>query len=273
MIVVMQVSRAGRRLPDRPLGSAAEIAVSGSSRATDFTSLTAFEELPEHQLSELSDEQLVDYLRAAREAGAHEAMKPAIGMLVYGYWDVLVNRARLKLPPADVEDVASEAMSSAIASAFDGKSVGEFRAWLHTILSRRIADHLEARKRKPKTEKLATEHDGSDEVWGDEPSEEFEGDALFASECLKQAYAEIENDDHRRVIDLHVLGSAVRGRCRRRDRRRDERGKRAPDRVALPEARPRALRRRRYFGLSHDGRAATIRGVHGGLPGRPERSS
>ena len=24
--------------------------------------------------------------------------------------------------------------------------------------------------------------------------------------CLKQAYAEIENDGHRRVIDLHVLG-------------------------------------------------------------------
>ena len=118
------------------------------ARRPTHLSLTAFEELPEHHLSELSDEQLVDYLRAAREAGAHEAMKPAIGILVYGYWDVLVNRARMKLPPADVEDVASEAIYSAIASAFDGKSVGEFRSWLHTILSRRIADHLEGRKRQ-----------------------------------------------------------------------------------------------------------------------------
>ena len=168
--------------------------------------MTAFEELPEHQLSELSDEQLVDYLRAAREAGAPEAMKPALGVLVYGYWDVLVNRARLKLPPSDVEDVASEAMFSAIASAFDGKSVGEFRAWLHTILSRRIADHLEARKRKPQTEKLATEHAGDDEVWGDEPSEEFSGEALHAAECIKQAYREVENDAHRRAIDLHIFG-------------------------------------------------------------------
>ena len=178
---------------------------SGGVRPTHLL-LTAFEELPEHHLSELSDEQLVDYLRAAREAGAHAAMKPAIGILVYGYWDVLVNRARMKLPPADVEDVASEAVFSAIASAFDGKSVGEFRSWLHTILSRRIADHLEGRKRRPQTTELATEHDGSDDVWGDEPAEGFEGDALFASECLKQAYAEIENDGHRRVIDLHVLG-------------------------------------------------------------------
>ncbi len=139
-------------------------------------------------------------------AGRHEAMKPALGVLVYGYWDVLVNRARLKLPPSDVEDVASEAMFSAIASAFDGKSVGEFRAWLHTILSRRIADHLEARKRKPQTEKLATEHAGEDEVWGDEPSEEFSGEALHASECIKQAYREIENEQHRRAIDLHIFG-------------------------------------------------------------------
>ena len=169
-------------------------------------SLSEFEELSEHQLSELSDEQLVDYLRAAREAGAHQAMKPAIGILVYGYWDVLVNRARMKLPPADVEDVASEAIYSALASAFDGKSVGEFRSWLHTILSRRIADHLEGRKRRPQTTELATEHAGSDDVWGDEPAEDFEGDALFASGCLKRAYEEIENDDHRRVIDLYVLG-------------------------------------------------------------------
>ena len=168
--------------------------------------MAAFEELPEHQLDELSDEQLVDYLRAAREAGAHDAMKPAVGILVFGYWDVLVARARMKLPPSDVEDVASEAIYSALASAFDGKSVGEFRSWLHTILSRRIADHLEARKRKPKTEKLATEHAGSDEVWGEEPAEDFAGDALFASECIRQAYGEIENDDHRRVIDLYVFG-------------------------------------------------------------------
>ena len=75
-------------------------------------------------------------------------MKPAIAVLVYGYWDNLVNRARLKLPDADAEDVAAEAIASAIASAFDGKSVGEFRSWLHTILSRRIADWWEARAQK-----------------------------------------------------------------------------------------------------------------------------
>ena len=154
----------------------------------------------------MSDEQLVAYMRAARDAGRPEAMKPALAVLVFGYWDTLVNRARLKLPAADAEDVAGEAVASAIASAFDGRSVGEFRSWLHTILSRRVADYHEARKRRPKTTELASEHQGDDEVRGKEPAVPFEGEALFASECLARAYEELERDSHRRVIDLYVLG-------------------------------------------------------------------
>jgi RNA polymerase sigma factor (sigma-70 family) len=169
--------------------------------------LAGFQELPEHQLTTLTDDQIVDYLRRAREASRHEAMRPAIGVLVYGYWGSLVNRARLKLPSlADAEEVAGEAVASAIASAFDGKSVGEFRSWLHTILSRRIADHLESRKRRPRTTQLPSEHAGDEDVWGAEPADDFEGEALAARECLRHAYEELENARHRRVIDLYVLG-------------------------------------------------------------------
>ncbi len=167
--------------------------------------MAAFEELPESRLSPLGDDDLIAYMRGAREARAHDAIKPALAILVYGYWDTLLARARLKLPPSEAEDVAAEAVISAIASAFDGKSVGEFRAWLHTILSRRIADYLEARKRKPKVTELASEHAGEDEVWGDEPATPFEGEALFARECLDRSYDEL-SELHRRVIDLHVLG-------------------------------------------------------------------
>lgn len=168
--------------------------------------MTGFRELPEHALSGLSDDALVDYLRSAREAGRHDAMKAAVAVLVYGYHDSLMNRARLKLPEPDVADVVSETLASAIASAFDGSSVGEFRSWLHTILSRRIADYHDARTRRPKTAPLPGEHVGDEEVWGDEPSEPFEGDALHARACIEQAYRELERDDHRAVIDLYVLG-------------------------------------------------------------------
>jgi RNA polymerase sigma factor (sigma-70 family) len=167
--------------------------------------LTAFRELPEHALSGLDDDALIDYLRAAREAGRHDAMKAAVAVLVFGYHDTLMNRARLKLPDPDVADVVSETLASAIASAFDGSSVGEFKSWLHTILSRRIADYHDARTRTPKTAPLPGEHLGDDEVWGAEPSEPFEGDALHARGCLEQAYCELERDSHRAVIDLYVL--------------------------------------------------------------------
>jgi RNA polymerase sigma factor (sigma-70 family) len=168
--------------------------------------LADFEELPESQLAGLTDEQLIDHLRRAREAGRHEAMRLAVAVLVYGYWDNLVNRARLKLrTEADAEEVAAEAVAGAIVSAFDGKSVGEFRSWLHTILSRRIADWWEAREQKLDKTQLPSEHLGDEEVWGREPSVGFEGEALFARECIRRALDEIEDPRHRRVIDLYVL--------------------------------------------------------------------
>ena len=132
-------------------------------------------------------------------------MKPAIAMLAYGYWDILVNRARLKLPESDAEQVAGEALESAIVSAFAGTSVGEFRSWLHTILSRRIADYWQKRERTIPTQKLASEHQGSDEVWGEEPSVGFEGEALHAQECVRQALGELP-EAHLEVVQLYVLG-------------------------------------------------------------------
>ena len=169
--------------------------------------LASFQELPEPALQGLDDEALVDYLRRAREAGRHEAMKPAIAHLVYGYWNLLVGRALVKLPNSqDAEDVAAEAMASALVSAFDGKSVGEFRSWLHTILSRRIADWHEARKRRPKPSPLPAENRDDDDAWGPEPSEEFQGDGLHARDCIRQAYDEVEDPRHRQVLDLYVFG-------------------------------------------------------------------
>jgi DNA-directed RNA polymerase specialized sigma24 family protein len=195
------------RLVPSPTSATLARLVRSGPRPPTLTSLAGFQELPEHRLTALRDDQLIDYMRRAREAGRHDAMKLPVGVLVYGYWDSLVNRARLKLPSADAENVAGEAVASAIASAFDGRSIGEFRSWLHTILSRRIADHLESRKRKPRTTQLPSEHEGDEDVWGSEPAVEFEGEALFARECLQRAYDEIDDPRHRQVIDLYVLGA------------------------------------------------------------------
>jgi len=168
--------------------------------------LADFRELPDHHLQTLGDDALVAYLRDARAAGRHDAMKPAIAVLAYGYWDNLLNRARLKLPESDAEQVAGEALESAIASAFDGRSVGEFRSWLHTILSRRIADYWQRRERTVPAAPLKSEHMGAEDVWGEEPLVGFEGDALHARECVRQALGEIGDSRHMQVIELYLFG-------------------------------------------------------------------
>jgi RNA polymerase sigma factor (sigma-70 family) len=165
--------------------------------------LADFRELPDHHLQALSDEQLIAYMRSARDAGRHDAMKPAIAVLAYGYWDTLVNRARMKLPESDAEQVAGEALESAIASAFDGKSVGEFRSWLHTILSRRIADYWQKRERTLQTRPLP--QPGDEEFAGHEPAVEFEGDALHAQECVRHALEELP-EAHLEVVQLYLFG-------------------------------------------------------------------
>jgi RNA polymerase sigma factor (sigma-70 family) len=170
-----------------------------SSTSSDFA------ELPQHRLAVLDDDELIDYLRRAREAGRHDAMKPAVAILVFGHWDNLVNRARLKLRHEDAQDVAAEAVSSAIASAFDGSSIGEFRSWLHTILSRRIADWWEAMKRKVETVPLPGEGADEDDRRRPEPGVRFEGEALHARDCVRRAVEELE-ERHREVVELHVLG-------------------------------------------------------------------
>ena len=100
-----------------------------------------FERKPDHQVDRLNDEATVAYARGAREAGDHAASAHAIAVLVYGHWPNIERRVRMKVPREHVEDVTAEIVTSAIQSAFDGTSVGEFGAWLATITKRRIADH------------------------------------------------------------------------------------------------------------------------------------
>jgi RNA polymerase sigma factor (sigma-70 family) len=131
-------------------------------------------------------------------------MRPAVAVLVHGYWDILVHRARLKLrTDADAEEVAAETVASAIASAFDGRSVGEFRSWLHTIMSRRIADWWQKEERTLQTRPLP--QPGDEEFAGREPAVAFEGDALPARESVRAALEELPAA-HREVVRLYVLG-------------------------------------------------------------------
>ena len=161
-----------------------------------------FREFSDDELGRLSDEGLLAYMADAREAQMDAAVTRALSFLVYGYLDVLVARAALKLPQrADAEDVAAEALASAIRSTFDGKSRGEFRSWMHQILSRRIADHYRKTEGDPDHVPLAAEHNDDEGVWGADPSVPFAGTSMDVRNAIKDAYDELEKDEHRLVVD------------------------------------------------------------------------
>ena len=162
-----------------------------------------FRERPEHELARLSDEELIEYIVTAREAGRLDACRTAGAILVHGYWEIVLARVRLKVPALDAEDVAGQAVVSAIASfAFRGASVGEFRGWLHTIVDRRIADYHRAREKRPAVGPLPEPGDDEGGVWGPEPWIVDETGAVDVKSAIDQAFAEL-NETHQRVVELY----------------------------------------------------------------------
>ena len=173
---------------------------------TDLTTgqtLGRFRKKSEQQLAALSEDDLIAYLLGARAAGDREASGLAVSMLVFGFMGNVEYRVAMKVPAESVEDVAKSVLLSALASPFDGGSVGEFRKWLGTIVQRRIADFHRDPRRELQTGPLPTEHQGDDEVWGDEPTQEFEGDTVDVQRAIDTAYAEL-NPLHQQVVDLSI---------------------------------------------------------------------
>ncbi len=163
-----------------------------------------FRELREHELNELTDEQLIDYVRSARAAGRGEAVTLALRILVFGYLDTIERRVALKVPPEDVMDIASTAMESALTSAFDGQSIGEFRSWLNRITSRRIADYHRRRQGRPELKPLPDEHEDDNELWGEVAGVEFEGVAIDAHRAIETAYGELSTA-HQAIVDAYIF--------------------------------------------------------------------
>jgi RNA polymerase sigma factor (sigma-70 family) len=119
-------------------------------------------------------------------------------MLVYGHWANVERRIRLKVPEAFVEDLTGDVVADAIASAFDGTSVGEFRSWLATITRREIADFYRRGAGRVRLE----EPPAAEPV---APSEEGE---VEVRDAIGRVMGRLR-DDHRRVVDIVVFGDGT----------------------------------------------------------------
>ncbi len=125
-----------------------------------------FRRLSPSELDRLSDQQLVDYVHAARAAGEAECEKDAVGVLVNGFWPQIKAWVRMRTPEADVEDVAAEVVASLMRSTFDGKVVGEFGAFAKRIAQRRVADYFRERERRLSADPLGADLAGGGRLVG-----------------------------------------------------------------------------------------------------------
>jgi DNA-directed RNA polymerase specialized sigma24 family protein len=123
--------------------------------------MAPFRERGEHELVQLPSEELVGYLRAARAAGRHDAVRLALAILVFGYHDRVRWRVERKVAEHEVDEVVGDVLESAVGAIFAGDSVGEFTSWLWTITDRRIVDHYRRLERQPA--KVSVDRGSSDE--------------------------------------------------------------------------------------------------------------
>jgi RNA polymerase sigma factor (sigma-70 family) len=165
---------------------------------------TPFRPLSDAELNQLSDDELLAHMRAARDAGANEDAKRALQILVFGCWGLVESRLSMRLPEWAVEEETEKVIVRAITSSFAGESVGEFRSWLSTIIKRAAADFHRSQERVP-------QHTPLDDAGDDGPAShrlgvfEPDGAGYVETQILLESCLDELSDPHRRVVELMVF--------------------------------------------------------------------
>lgn len=123
---------------------------------------------------------------------------------------------RLKVNPADAEDVVATVFMSALASIFSGETPAEFRAWLMTITRRRIADYHRAGGLAAGLDLFDPTAGGDDEgALRTEPAAEGEIERAETELVLVELLQGL-GDGHRLVVDLYVIEGHSAAECAER---------------------------------------------------------
>ena len=164
--------------------------------------MSEYRRLTEVELGLLGDDELVAQISIARDAGDIDGAKLASQVLALGFQDQIRIKVARKVPAQDIDDVAQEALISLINASFDGKVIASFRAFLNTIVQRRVADYWKAQERHPRQDPLPHEHGDDDEIWGGEPSTEDSSGELAIRDAVARVLA-TRNPLHQRIIRLY----------------------------------------------------------------------
>lgn len=164
-----------------------------------------FEQFNEHELINLTDEELVEYIVNARDAGRSDLMSQAIGIFSFKRekW-ILAKIGNKNVPKKDQAQVFMEVIASTLAVAFKGTSVGEMVNLIKRIIQFRIADYFEANKLDQGTGPR-TDGEGNvfDDLEGVDTEEDIPGSEL---KILVDALIDAEPARTQRVIRLRIAG-------------------------------------------------------------------
>lgn len=164
-----------------------------------------FDPKSENQLDSLDDDELIDHISSARDAGDPDQMRLGLGVFVYRRRDQIANRIRLKVDSDhDVEDLTMQVIAGVLAARFDGRHAGEAANLISTVIKRRIADFYEGRA-KAKLEPLPG-HGSDDERAGTEltTGEDFTGHVALAR-IVTEAIDGL-SEPHALVANLSMTG-------------------------------------------------------------------
>jgi hypothetical protein len=184
-----------------------------SDESVGSTLLSEYRRLTETALTLLGDEGLVAHIAVAREAGDADGAKAAAGHLAWGFEEIIRVKVRMKVPSGAVDDVVGEVLLSVLGASFDGKILGQFRAFLNTIIKYRIADFHRAEERRPDQDPLPSGYQGDEEVWGTEPAVGDSADIIALLDAIERVIA-TRNELHQRIIRLYgpdPFGEALSG--------------------------------------------------------------
>jgi DNA-directed RNA polymerase specialized sigma24 family protein len=172
----------------------------------------SFRELSEHELDQLSDEELVAYIVRARDSGHLDAAVTGAQLLVFRYEDAVrgfvFNRIG-DLGDTVCDQVAGVALGDAAeaAAGFRGDTLGQFRGLVFKITRLRIVDHHRGRYQKDGTivrEEPLEPDRGDDgparELGGDDPTDE-RIERLHRGSVFKRVFSKL-NRVHQMVILL-----------------------------------------------------------------------
>jgi DNA-directed RNA polymerase specialized sigma24 family protein len=164
------------------------------------------------ELSALTDEELVEYIGRARDAGEVEAMRLAIAIFSHGMYADVRSRVAMRMSgrsEADIEIVTANVLESAMLANFRGTSTGELRALLTRIIQRRVADYFRSSRGQASEAPLASEHAGEPDIWGEIEHAPDELSAVWAGDLLERSLSEL-SPAHRVVVEYRLAGYSSR---------------------------------------------------------------